>query len=200
MALKTITASLARSLALSGVWLSIFLILSIWVGVVAFLAPAKVALNEAGEQLLQLDNRLTQVQSALTSFDVLTRPEAKKATHSLGVLAQQAQSLPVLQFVLPPETLKEAVILTKQLETAVNTSSPLPALNNTRSNVFLWKERVLSIQKVLTSVVVGIAGLLTFFCLWFALGQIALYRSMTRRIRPPAEIASFSYNFDQPAP
>ena len=169
-------ARLARTFGLTGLWLALVLTVGAWLGLWLTLAPARAALNAADAQLLTLNTQLTEARRTLAPLDPLGRPETLEAVQALAGLARGAQASAVLGAVLPEQTLRDAVTLTGQWETALRMRPPLPALAEAQQTVQDWRGRVQFLRGRLTLTLVAFGLVFTLLGAWFAAGQWALYR------------------------
>lgn len=131
-------ARLARDLGRTGLLLAAVFTAVTWAALAFTFAPARALLDRADIQLTALDARLADAQTALAPFDVLARPETLEAVQGLGDLARRARAAPLLDLVIPPDTLEGAVTLTREWETALSARPPLPALQAARADVQGW--------------------------------------------------------------
>ncbi|MFC4426683.1 hypothetical protein [Deinococcus navajonensis] len=166
---------LARHLGLTGLWLSLVVLVGLWVAVGLTLVPARLALQEAGTQLTQLDRQLREVEQALLPLDTLGRSQSLAAARSLGQLARTAQDTPVVMALVGQDTLNDALTLTDQW-TRMLAQAPSGRLAGARARVQSWQRHVHAAQHRLTwnTLIVGLVG--TLLVVWFAAGQWALYR------------------------
>lgn len=177
-------ARLARDLGRTGLLLAAVFTAVTWAALAFTFAPARALLDRADTQLTALDARLADAQTALAPFDVLARPETLEAVQGLGDLARRAQAAPLLDLVIPPDTLEGAVTLTREWETALNARPPLPALQAARADVQGWQARVQTLRVRLTGIALLTGALLTLLCAWFAAGQWALWRWAEDQLNP----------------
>ena len=78
--------------------------------------------------------------------------------------------------VLPDQTLRDAVTLTGQWESALQMRPPLPALAEAQQTVQDWRGRVQFLRGRLMLALVAFGSVFTLLGAWFAAGQWALYR------------------------
>lgn len=176
-------ARLARGLAATGVWLAAVLTVSVWTFTLTAQVPAHAALDRAGTQLAALDARLGEAQRALAPLDPLTRPETFRTVRALNVLAQTARETPLLEQVFGTQTLADAASLTADWERALAARPPVPALTEARAEVAGWLARVGAARHRLTLTVWGVNAVTLILGVWFAAGQVALYRAADRQLR-----------------
>lgn len=169
-------AWLGRQLAVLGLMLTTLSIASIWVAIFFMVAPVRQALANADSRLAELDSKLAHTQKVLEPLDVLSKPQTQDAVKALHTIAKRAQKTSLLGLVFAPETLNHAVLLTRQWELSVGSRPSLPAVQEARSSVGEWRTRLASWHRQLEWWGWGMGGILTLLCLWFGLGQWALYR------------------------
>lgn len=177
---QTKRAWLGRQLAVLGLMLTTFLIASIWVAIFFIIAPARQALANADSRLAELDSKLAHTQKVLEPLDVLSKPQTQDAVKALHTIAKKAQKTSLLGLVFAPETLNNAVLLTQQWELSVGGRPPLPAVQEARSSVGEWRIHLANWHQQLEWWVWGMGSVLTLLCVWFGLGQWALYRITVR--------------------
>lgn len=173
---QTKRAWLVRQIAVLGLVFTLFLIGGIWGAMFLTIAPARQTLANVDGQLAELDSKLAHTQSVLEPFDVLSKPQVQEAAGALHKIAKKAQKTSVFGLVFAPDTLNNAVLLTRQWELGLGNRTPLPTLQEVRTDIDDWRLGLAQIHQQLEWWVWGLGGGATLLCLWFGWGQWALYR------------------------
>ncbi|WP_261663382.1 hypothetical protein [Deinococcus sp. Marseille-Q6407] len=172
---------LARLLGGLGIGLSVLLTLGTW-GLTLIFAPQLAHwLDQASAGLTNLNTGLEQLTASLAPLDLLARPETLDAVRTLGDLAAQARSAPIIGLFLSQNGVTDQAL--QGLQTVAGNWAELlehrpslPQLRAEQAEVQGWLTRVQQARQWLTPAVwlLNLGALL--LGLWFLAGQWALMR------------------------